>query len=252
MSAASGRSSGGRANAEARLPTDERDEEFGGTDDALVLTGHSPSCEAWTDAALMAAVALRDGDAYPELYRRHVASVMAATRMILGSGSECDDVVTSVFLTLWMSPERFDPDRGSLLSYLRMSARGRSIDLLRAETSRRRREQGTLHALRTPSPDTDAALLAFEASAELRRAVAALPAGEREAIRLAYFGEMSYQSVGLFLNEPEGTVKPRIRSGLQRLRTSGALGLDRESVPPNVAPRVRRPNSGRASQERDR
>lgn len=197
------------------------------TRDAQAPAGlREPACGTWSDSALVAAVAVQDGDAYTELYRRHYASVAATTKMILGAGPACDDVVTGVFLAVWIAPQRFDARRGSLLSYLRMSARGRSIDLLRAESSRKRREQDELQTRAPRAPDASSDVLAFETSAELRRAVDVLPDAEREAIRLAYFGEMSYRTVALVLDEPEGTVKSRIRSALRHLREDARLRLD--------------------------
>lgn len=181
----------------------------------------APPCAKWSDGELMAAVSRRDEVAYSELYRRHVVSVAATTRMVLGQGPQGDDVVAGVFLGLWVAPDRFDASRGTLLGYLRMAARGRSIDLLRSEMSRKRREQHERDPGEGATPDFDAALLALETSEELHRAVAQLPPAEREAVRLAYFSGMSYRAVARHLGEPEGTVKSRIRSGLQHLRDGG-------------------------------
>lgn len=186
----------------------------------------------WSDGALVAAVVLHRGDAYAELYRRHSVSVAAAARMILGSRPECDDVVAEVFVGLWFSPEKFDSARGSLLGFLRMKARGRSIDILRTEKSRRRREADELYARQVPVPDAESALLASEASAHLRQAIALLPPAEREVIELAFFTEMTYSAVAVHLKLPEGTVKSRIRNGLRRLRTSDEVGLHREGQGP--------------------
>jgi RNA polymerase sigma-70 factor (ECF subfamily) len=145
--------------------------------------------------------------------------------MVLGSRADCDDVVAEVFVRLWTSPGQFDPDRGSLLGFLRLRAKGRSIDILRCESNRKRREDNDAYSDNLPGPDVESTVIAAEAAAELARAIAALPASEQEAIRLAYFGGMSYRAVALHLEEPEGTVKSRIRVGLQHLRSrTGELG----------------------------
>lgn len=81
------------------------------------------------DWQLMTAVAAHRSDALAALYRRHSESVSATTRRMLGKGPTCEDVVADVFISLWRSPEKFDPDRGSLLGYLRMKAKGRSVDI---------------------------------------------------------------------------------------------------------------------------
>jgi RNA polymerase sigma-70 factor, ECF subfamily len=139
--------------------------------------------------------------------------------MLLGSRADCDDVVAEVFVGLWTSPGKFDPDRGSLLGFLRLRAKGRSIDILRSESSRKRREDNDAYSDSPPGPEVDSTMIAAEAATELARAIAALPASEQEAIRLAYFGDMSYRAVARYLEEPEGTVKSRIRVGLQHLRS---------------------------------
>ena len=175
-------------------------------------------CASWTDQQLVfAAPEVRDV-AFAELFLRHSASVAAVARMVLGANSGFDDVVAEVFAALWFAPDKFDPDRGSLLGFLRLRARGRSIDLLRSESSRHRREQRDASAPGV-SPAIDAELVEAEIGETLRRAVARLPEGERTAIELAYFAGMTYRAVACQLELPEGTVKSRIRSGLQRLRT---------------------------------
>ena len=163
---------------------------------------------------------LQREDALGELYRRHGASVAAVTRMILGNSPGCDDVVAEVFAALWLSPQSFDPTRGSLLNFLRMKARGRSIDVLRSDTSRRRREDNDLYSGRAPALDIESSVLASETASELRRAVASLPPAEAEVIHLAYFRGMSYIAVARHLGVAEGTVKSRIRKGLRRLGTT--------------------------------
>ena len=178
----------------------------------------SSRCATWTDEQLVFAVRDTRDTAFAELFRRHSASVGAVARMILGSSnSGCDDVVAEVFEALWSEPEKFDPLRGSLLGFLRLRARGRSIDLLRSESCRLRREQNDDTGARLPSA-IDARLIAGELGASLRQVVSQLPEAERTVIELAYFAGMTYRAVARTLELPEGTVKSRIRSGLQHLR----------------------------------
>jgi len=193
--------------------------------------------EEWTDAALTAAIAGHDGRTYEELYRRHSRSVLAVARMILGNLPDCEDIVAEIFVGLWLLPGQYDPERGSLLSFLRMKARNRSIDLLRSSTARRRRELGELSTRRDVAPDVESAVLAREDVARLRRAVGLLPEIERESILLAYFAGMSYRAVALHLDLPEGTVKSRIRAGLRRLSMDCGAQLGCESDEPLVEPR---------------
>lgn len=177
-----------------------------------------PELSQMPDADLVWALRTDADAAYRELERRHASSLEAAARMVLGERPACADIAAEVLEQLWCRPDRFDPRRGTLPSYLRLQARARSIDLLRSESSRKRREEVNLVARLDVHPAADVAVLAVQATAQLRRCLDHLPAAEREAIDLAYFADMPYSSVARHLGEHEGTIKGRIRSGLRRLR----------------------------------
>ncbi len=179
----------------------------------------------WTDNELVAAMTQNSSEAYEELYRRHISSVIAASRVILRFGSDSEDVATEVFVRLWMSPECFDPSRCSVVGFLRMSAKRRSIDLIRSSSARSRREALAFHHATVPLPDSDANLIATEEDDLVRQSVAALPEMEREVIENAFYRGMTYKAVALHLGLAEGTVKSRIRSGLRRLKMSDDLRL---------------------------
>ena len=170
-------------------------------------TSTEPMLSKRSDGALMQAVAAGSEDAYAELYRRHRPSVMAVAKMILGDGPAVDDVIAEVFVGLWRFPEQFDPTRGSFLGYLRLKTRGRSIDIVRSERSRKRREDKRSFLPPGLVMDTEATVVASEAAAQLRRVVASLSPLEREVIQLAFFTDMSYRAVATYLRIPEGTVK---------------------------------------------
>ncbi len=133
-----------------------------------------------------------------------------------------------VFLRLWNEPERFDPARGSLRSFLLTNTHGRSVDIVRSESARRTREERD--ALRTPESgyDLEREVWDLTLAEHLREAIADLREEERTAIELAYFDGHTYREVAGLLDQPEGTVKSRIRAGLGRLRESlierGAIG----------------------------
>jgi len=136
----------------------------------------------------------------------------------------CEDVVAEVFVSLWFFPEKFDPSRGTLLAYLRLKARGRSIDMVRKEAARTRRE--TTERPGPPDTDADAVLVGAESALAVREALVQLPVVEREPIILAFFAGLTYAEVAVRLGLPEGTVKSRIRAGLSHLqRNSGLLAL---------------------------
>jgi len=184
------------------------------------------SCSDFTDGDLVAAIILHQGDAYAELYRRHAKSVTGATRMILGNSPAIEDIVAEVFVSFWMEPEKFDASRGTLLAFLRLKAKGRSIDLVRSDSARRRRESRERLMATDISMDCDQAMIRAERQELLRHAVSLLPAIERDPIMLAYFAGMTYTAVADHLKLAEGTVKSRIRSGLRRLSMSDEVAVD--------------------------
>jgi RNA polymerase sigma-70 factor (ECF subfamily) len=175
---------------------------------------------AATDGDLAHVAALGDRLALGELYSRHAGPCFALARRVLADRVLAEEVVQEVFLRLWRRPERFDANRGSMRSFLFAQVHGRSVDLLRAETARRAREQR--EAFRSPTVDIDLERAVAELSEgeAVRRALADLSEGERGAIELAYFGGHTYREVAVLLELPEGTVKSRIRSGLLRLRAA--------------------------------
>ena len=179
------------------------------------------SFDQWSDGELVAAVRLRVEEAYGELFRRHQRSVTAVLRMVLGQSSQCEDVVAEVFAAFWQSPEKFDPNRGTFLSFMRLKARGRSIDLIRAEVARRRREQPD--ASLPPPRSTEQSALESDRALLIERALLRLPATESLPIHLAFFRGMRYRAIAIHLDLPEGTVKSRIRSGLKRLRLDSEI-----------------------------
>jgi RNA polymerase sigma-70 factor (ECF subfamily) len=172
-----------------------------------------------SDAGLVMAIGRYHQDALAEAYRRHAGAVFGLARRLLADEALAEEIVQEVFLRLWNDPERFDPARGSLRSYLLAQCHGRSVDLLRSETARRRREEKDLRRTAEGGYDLEREVWDLALAEHVRSTLDKLPEGEREAIRLAYLGGHTYREVAVLLDEPEGTVKSRIRSGLKRLRT---------------------------------
>ncbi len=172
-----------------------------------------------SDAGLVVAISRYNQDALAEGYRRHAGAVFGLARRLLAEPALAEEIVQEVFLRLWNDPDKFDPGRGSLRSYLLAQCHGRSVDLLRSESSRRRREEKDLRRTAEAGYDLEREVWDLTLADHVREAIGKLPEGEREAIRLAYLGGHTYREVATLLDEPEGTVKSRIRSGLKHLRT---------------------------------
>ncbi len=183
-----------------------------------------PDLEDLSDAQLVVAVGRYEEDALAELYRRHGGPVLALASKVLRDRAQAEDVAQEVFLRLWRSPERFDPARGSLRSFLLAQCHGRAVDLARSTSARRRREDRQLRATATADYDLEREVWDLDVAARVREALDHLSEGERRAIELAYFGGWTYREVAELLDEPEGTIKSRIRAGLQRMRASLVAG----------------------------
>jgi RNA polymerase sigma-70 factor (ECF subfamily) len=164
--------------------------------------------------------ALRGDDehAIRELRRRHLRAVSRAVLRTLHSEAIAEQVAEEVLVALWQAPDRFDPSRGSLRTYLLIQARRRAVDVVRSEAARRRREDVVGRRDLTFAPDVEPIdSLVLE---RVREALGSLGGDEAAAIRLAFFQGHTYLEVARLLDQPEGTVKTKIRSAMGALRAS--------------------------------
>jgi RNA polymerase sigma-70 factor (ECF subfamily) len=171
-----------------------------------------------SDAALALAIGRYEQSALAEAYRRHAGAVYGLAIRLLRATEVAEDIVQEIFLRFWNDPTRFDPERGGLRSYLLAETHGRAVDMLRADLARRGREDRDARRTADAGYDIAHQVVDLATSEDVRRSMAALSDDERRAIELAYFGGYTYREVARQLDQPEGTVKSRIRSGLRRLR----------------------------------
>jgi RNA polymerase sigma-70 factor (ECF subfamily) len=163
-----------------------------------------------------------DEHALREAYRAHARAVLGLATRVLGNATAAEDVLQDVFVRLWERPEAYDPDRGRLRSYLLAMTHSRAVERLRSDDSQRRRiaaAQQTQAAHAGPA-DPGHEIEVRDAGHAVRHTLAELRPDQREPIEMAYFGGMSYREVADALGEPEGTIRYRIRAGMQKMRAA--------------------------------
>jgi len=171
-----------------------------------------------SDAALVVSIGRYQQAALAEAYRRHAGATFGLAKRLLNDHARAEEIVQEVFVRLWNDPNRYDPERGTLRSFLLAHTHGRSVDMIRSDVSRRTREEREAREQADGGYDVAREVWDMALAGHVREAMETLQEGEREAIELAYFGGLTYKEVAARLDEPEGTVKSRIRSGLKRLR----------------------------------
>jgi len=170
----------------------------------------------------------RDLGAFEALYDRYGDLVYSVSLRVVADPYVAEDVTQDVFLRVWRRPELFDVRRGKFVTWLLSVTRNRSIDQRRSQSRRMRHEavpsNDEEEAVIPSSDDRDdpalASVLADDRAA-VRKALETLPPEQRLAIQLAYFGGLTQQEIANKLGQPLGTVKTRIRLGMQKMR--GAL-----------------------------
>src|ERR1700693_3708796 len=173
-----------------------------------------------SDAQLVTSIARYSEPALAEVYRRHGGAVYGLARRVLNSSAEAEDVAQEVFLRLWHEPDRFDPSRGPLRSFLLAQAHGRAVDAVRSLNARRRREVKEAQHTAASSYDLDHEVWDLALEDHVSKALDELPGEERRALELAYFKGYTYVEVARSLGQPEGTIKSRIRNGMRRMRVA--------------------------------
>ena len=181
---------------------------------------HSP------DSALVAQAAGGDEHALGELYDRYGGMAFSLACAIVGEHADAEEVVADAFAQVWRSASGFDSGRGTVAAWLATIVRTRALDLVRSRKRRARvledaavvTDEGEALVLAPTIESTDRGAELAETSAIVRKSLAELPPPQRKVIELAYFGGLSQSEIASQLSEPLGTVKTRMRAGLEKLR----------------------------------
>jgi RNA polymerase sigma factor (sigma-70 family) len=174
------------------------------------------------DDRLVELVAQRDADALEALYERYGRPAFSLARRILTEETLAQDVVQEVFLSLWRDAHRFDAGRGTVATYLLSMTHHRAVDVVRREEKLRRwrtSDEG-LELEPDPKVGVEDEVEASERRAEVRAALGELPAAQREALLLAYFGGYTQREVAALVGVPLGTVKTRMAAGMRKMKAS--------------------------------
>jgi RNA polymerase sigma-70 factor, ECF subfamily len=167
------------------------------------------------DIDLMRRIRERDQQALNDVYTQYGGAVYSLALRVLGERTRAEEITQDVFLRIWNAPEKWDSAKGKLLSWLLTVTRYAAIDALRAA-------QRQLDTLASSIDDEIAPQLPntpdWQDGQLLRRLLTQLPPDQAKVIDLAFFGGMTHQDLSETLKLPLGTVKTRLRLGLQKLR----------------------------------
>ncbi|MFN8651473.1 MAG: sigma-70 family RNA polymerase sigma factor [Gemmatimonadales bacterium] len=177
------------------------------------------------DADLVLRMAQGDEEALGLLYDRFGQVLYAVAYRVVGQPADAEEVVMEAFAQAWREAPRFDAGRGSVAAWLTMMTRSRALDLVRSQSRRERitdaaarEEPATAPAMSTGFPSPGKAVLDDERKRAVTAALGALSPPQREAIELAYYEGLSQSEIAERLQEPLGTIKTRMRLGMQKLR----------------------------------
>src|SRR5215203_3743649 len=180
-----------------------------------------------TDEDLMLLVEGGDDDAFATLYDRYCRLAYSVARKLTGEKHSAEDLTQEAFLKVWRSAESYRPGRGSVKTWILSVVRNQNIDRLRARASRRRmREKVEALAASAPRYEPSEAFAKVWHHARLgrlREALEALPHGQQQALELAHLSGLTHMEIAERLGLPPGTVKGRIRLGLEKLRNDTKL-----------------------------
>ena len=169
-------------------------------------------------ATLVQSIAAGDQLALHALYERAHRIVFTLIMRITANRETAEELTIDVFHDVWRRASRYDAANGTVLGWIMNQARSRAIDRLRFESRKKRSHGGDVQPLAEVAADPHDVLELREQGESLRAALAALTPDERQAIETTFFAGLTHAEAAARLNQPLGTIKTRIRSGLHKLR----------------------------------
>lgn len=177
--------------------------------------------EVQIDSAMLQAIGHRDVAAFQQFYKKFSGLLYTTIHRVLNDHQDTEDVMQEVLVQIWQKAHLYEPGKGKPLTWVTTMARNRAIDRIRSKQRRARLNDDFEQESRSVQPefdqDTSDLLILKESDEAVQSAVMELSEDQREAIQLAYFKGLTQSEIANQLNEPLGTVKARIRRGVQRL-----------------------------------
>jgi RNA polymerase sigma-70 factor, ECF subfamily len=184
--------------------------------------------ERLADEELMPLIGEKDPAAFEVFYDRHGGAAFSLAYRIVGERAAAEDVTQEAFISIWRSGARFDKARGSVRSWTLSIVRNRAIDALRSKAGKAPKltfDDDAILEARPSEEFTDDEALRRETAEEVRGALGGLPSDQSKVIELAYFAGFSQSEIAAVLGIPLGTVKGRMRLGLEKIRGQLAEGF---------------------------
>ena len=180
----------------------------------------TPDLRALADEDLMQLLRRGDARAFEAVYERHSGAAFSLAYRMVGRGNVAEDVVQEAFLSIWRSGARYERARGSVRTWVLGIVHHRAIDQLRRSSvhdKRRASDEGLEERLES-GERTDVEVARRDEAENIRSAMQTLPPEQSHVIELAYFGGFTHTEIAEILETPVGTVKGRMRLGLEKLR----------------------------------
>jgi RNA polymerase sigma-70 factor, ECF subfamily len=192
------------------------------------MSARRERAERLADEELMPLIGKKDPEAFEVFYDRHGGVAYSLAYRIVGERTAAEDVTQEAFISIWRSGARFDPTRGSVRSWMLSVVRNRAIDTLRSKAAKAPKltlDDEAILEQRPAAELTEEEAMRHETASEVRGAIGQLPGEQSKVIELAYFGGFSQSEIARMLGVPLGTVKGRMRLGLEKIRGELAEGL---------------------------